>query len=218
MALQDTDCPVTYPLKLIGRLYRIEHPADARQLTPEEWAELRQERSAPALEKLKRWFVATQMSEPPSTDLAKAAAYALNHWGALTRFVEDGPVSLDNNLCEQQLRDIAPGRKNCLFAGAHDAARRAAALYSLTRTCAPCGVAAAVVLHGRARHAGERVGCRPARGALSASVARAGRRDAERARPVALALTAAGVRSIRPASSPRPIARQPVRHSVGPGR
>jgi len=49
-------------------------------------------------------------------------------------------VSLDNNLCEQQLRDIALGRKNYLFAGSHDAARRAAALYSLTRTCAQYGV------------------------------------------------------------------------------
>ena len=72
--------------------------------------------------------------------LAKAAAYALHHWRALTRFVADGRVSLDNNLCEQQLRDIALGRKNYLFAGSHDAARRAAALYSLTRTCAQYGV------------------------------------------------------------------------------
>ena len=49
-------------------------------------------------------------------------------------------MSLDNNLCEQQLRAIALGRKNYLFAGSHDAARRAAALYSLTRTCAQYGV------------------------------------------------------------------------------
>jgi transposase len=140
VALQDTDCRVAYPLKLIGRLYRIEHLADAQQRTPEERAALRHERSTPVLEKLKRWLVATQKSEPPSTDLAKAAAYPLTHWGALTRFVEDGRVSLDNNLCEQQLRDIALGRKNYLFAGSHDAARRAAALYSLTRTCAQYGV------------------------------------------------------------------------------
>jgi len=140
VALQDTDCRVADPLKLIGRLYRIEHLADAQQRTPEERAELRQERSTPVLEKLKRWLVATQKSEPPSTDLAKAAVYPLTHWGALTRFVEDGRVSLDNNLCEQQLRDIALGRKNYLFAGSHDAARRAAVLYSLTRTCAQYGV------------------------------------------------------------------------------
>ena len=138
--MQDTDCRVAYPLKLIGRLYRIEHLADARRLTPESRAELRKERSTPVLEKLKRWFAATRASEPPSTDLAKAAGYVVNHWNALTRFVEDGRVSLDNNLCEQQLRDIALGRKNYLFAGSHDAARRAAALYSLTRTCAQYGV------------------------------------------------------------------------------
>jgi transposase len=140
VALQDTDCRVAYPLKLIGRLYRIEHLADARELTPEARAKLRGERSQPVLEKLKRWCVATSQSEPPSSDLAKAAAYPLNHWEALTRFVKDGRVSLDNNLCEQQLRDIALGRKNYLFAGSHDAARRAAALYSLTRTCARYGV------------------------------------------------------------------------------
>jgi hypothetical protein len=136
VALHDMDCRVAYPLKLIARLYRIEHLADARQLAPEARAELRQQRSQPVLEKLKRWFLATIKSEPPSSDLAKAAAYALNHWQALTRFVKDGRVSPDNNLCEQQLRDIALGRKNYLFAGSHDAARRAANLYSLARTCA----------------------------------------------------------------------------------
>jgi transposase len=140
VALQDTDCRVAYPLKLIGRLYRIEHLADAQGLVPEKRAELRKTRASPILERLKQWLVATGASEPPSTDLAKAAAYCLNHWTALARFVEDGRVSLDNNICEQQLRDIALGRKNYLFAGSHDAARRAAALYSLTRTCAQYGV------------------------------------------------------------------------------
>lgn len=140
VALQDMDCRVAYPLKLIARLYRIEHLAAARELAPEARAKLRQERSPPVLEKLKRWLLATIKSEPPSSDLAKAAAYPLNHWGALTRFVNDGRISLDNNICEQQLRDIALGRKNYLFAGSHDAASRAANLYSLARTCAQYGV------------------------------------------------------------------------------
>jgi hypothetical protein len=140
VALQDMDCRVAYPLKLIARLYRIEHLADARELTPQGRAQLRQQRSEPVLEKLKHWFLATLKSETPSSDLAKAAGYPLNHWEALTRFVKDGRVSLDNNLCEQQLRDIALGRKNYLFAGSHDAARRAANLYSLMRTCIQYGV------------------------------------------------------------------------------
>jgi hypothetical protein len=64
----------------------------------------------------------------------------IKQWAPLTRFLEDGRLSLDNNVCERQLRDIALGRKNYLFAGSHRAAHRTAALYSLLRTCAQHGV------------------------------------------------------------------------------
>jgi transposase len=138
--LQDMDCRVAYPLKLIGRLYRIEHLADAKGLSIDQRTSLRKQRSQGILERLKRWLVTTHASEPPSADLAKATAYILNHWVALTRFVDDGRLSLDNNLCEQQLRAIALGRRNYLFCGSHKAAERAAVLYSLTRTCAQYGV------------------------------------------------------------------------------
>jgi transposase len=140
VALQDMDCRVAYPLTLIARLYRIEHLADARGLAPDDRVALRRERSAPVLETLHRWCGLTRAQEPPSTDLAKAAGYFVNHWQALSRFLEDGRIDLDNNLCESQLRDIALGRKNFLFAGSHLAARRAAGLYSLLRTCAQYGV------------------------------------------------------------------------------
>lgn len=134
--LQDTDCRVAYPIKLIARIYRIEHLADARECTFSDRAALRQERTAPVLQQLKRWALVTHANEPPSSDLAKAAAYMLNQWQALTRFVTDGRLSPDNNLTESQLRSIALGRKNYLFAGSHEAARRAAVLYTITRTCA----------------------------------------------------------------------------------
>jgi transposase len=126
VALQDMDCRVAYPVKLIARLYRIERLADAQHLDVPSRTALRQERAPPLLNKLQRWLVPTLAAEPPSSDLAKAAAYLVNQWTALTRFVEDGRLALDNNLCEQQLRDIALGRKNFLFAGSHDAAGRAA--------------------------------------------------------------------------------------------
>ena len=140
VALQDTDCRVAYPIKLIGRLYRIERLADARDLGPEERAALRRERSQRALDTLHPWLVATAAKEPPSSDLARACGYVLNQWAALTRFVEDGRLGLDNNGVERQLRDIALGRKNYLFAGSHDAARRSATLYSLMRTATQHGV------------------------------------------------------------------------------
>lgn len=140
VALKDMDCRVAYPLTLLARVYRIEHLADARGLTAADRAALRQARTTPVLDRLHRWCVLTRAQEPPGTDLAKAAGYFVNHWTALTRFLGDGRLSPDNNLCESQLRDIALGRRNYLFGGSHDAARRAAALYSLLRTCAQYGV------------------------------------------------------------------------------
>ena len=140
VALMDTDCRVAYPLQLIRRLYRIEHLADVQQLAPDQRATLRGERTSTVLSKLQRWLLITAEQEPPSSDLAKAANYSLNHWIALTRFVGDGRLSPDNNVCEQQLRDVALGRKNYLFAGSHDAARRIATIYSILRTCAQHGV------------------------------------------------------------------------------
>lgn len=136
VALQDTDPRVAHPLKLISRLYRIEQLADAQELSAEERADLRRERSGPELDTLQHWLALTLAAEPPSSELAKAAGYLFNQWTALTRFLDDGRLGLDNNLCERQLRDIALGRKNYLFAGSHAAAGRIATLYSLLRTCA----------------------------------------------------------------------------------
>ncbi len=141
VGLAQRHCRIAYPVQLIGRLFRIERLADARQLDTDARLELRAERVPAVLDKLKRWLVATVDKEPPSSELARAASYTLNQWDALTRFLEDGHLRLDNNLCEQQLRDVALGRKNFLFADSHDTARRTAVLYSLMRTCAQYGVA-----------------------------------------------------------------------------
>ncbi len=138
--LQPTDCRVAYPLQLIARLYRIEHLADAQHLAPMDRARLRRERGALVLEKLKNALARAHVNEPPNSAFAKATRYVLNHWTALTRFLDDGRLSLDNNGTERALRSVAVGRKNYLFAGSHDAARRAAVLYSLLRTCAQHGV------------------------------------------------------------------------------
>jgi transposase len=132
---------VAYALMLIARLYRIEHLADAKNLSAKDRSLMRKERSLPVLEKLKQSLASGLAHEPPQSELAKATRYVLNHWVALTRFIEDGRLLLDNNITEQQMRGIALGRKNYLFAGSHDAARRAAVLYSLVRTCAQRGVA-----------------------------------------------------------------------------
>lgn len=64
-------------------------------------------------------------------DLAKAIAYSLNRWNALTRFLDDGRLCLSNNAAERALRGIAVGRHNWTFAGSDTGGERAAAIYSL---------------------------------------------------------------------------------------
>ena len=67
----------------------------------------------------------------PRGPLGQAIGYAQNQWTALTRFVDDGRIELDNNAAERALRAVALGRKNYLFAGSDAGGERAAAIYSL---------------------------------------------------------------------------------------
>ncbi len=139
-ALQDTDVRVAYPLKLISQLYRVEDLADRRGLDAEAREQLRYQRASPILERLDRWLQRTVMNEPPASALARACGYCRNQWPALTEFVHDGLLPLDNNCCERQIRSLALGRKNYLFAGSDAGAERAAILYSLLRTAALAGI------------------------------------------------------------------------------
>lgn len=71
----------------------------------------------------------------PKSPLGEAVRYLTNQWDALQRFVEDGRFRIDNNGAENQLRGVAIGRKNWLFAGSFEGAKRAALLYSLVQSC-----------------------------------------------------------------------------------
>jgi hypothetical protein len=47
-----------------------------------------------------------------------------NHWEALTLFVQDGAMPIDNNDVEQLMKQVALGRKNWLFVGSVAARQR----------------------------------------------------------------------------------------------
>jgi transposase len=76
----------------------------------------------------------------PKSPLGDAVRYLTNQWDALQRYVEDGRLAIDNNRAENQLRVVAVGRKNWLFAGSFEGARRTALLYSLVQSCTLAGV------------------------------------------------------------------------------
>ena len=68
---------------------------------------------------------------PDGSATARAIDYSLNRWEALTRFLDDGDLPIDNNWVENRIRPIALGRNNWLFAGSLRAGKRAAAVMSL---------------------------------------------------------------------------------------
>jgi transposase len=94
----------------------------------------RQEEIGPLLDNLHRWMAAHLPGLLPQSPLAKAMGYATNHWQALTRFLDDGRLPLDNNAAERALRPIAVGRKNWLFAGSTRGGEAAAIVLSFVES------------------------------------------------------------------------------------
>jgi len=92
-------------IQRIAWLYRIE--ADARDLSCELRLQMRQERSKPLWEELHAWLQLERTRVPDGSAIAKAIDYSLNHWQALSRYLLDGAVPIDNNHIENQMRPWA---------------------------------------------------------------------------------------------------------------
>ena len=80
------------------------------------------------------WLTEQRQKVPHGSATAKAIDYSLNRWTALVRFIDDGELPVDNNWVENQIRPIALGRANWLFAGSLRAGKRAAAVMSLVHS------------------------------------------------------------------------------------
>ena len=102
-------------------------PADLRR-------SVGQAQAGPILDDLKRWMEKILRSLSAKSDTAGAIRYALSHWRALTRYVDDGLLEIDNSSAERALRAVAIGRKNYLFFGADSGGERAASFYTLIGT------------------------------------------------------------------------------------
>lgn len=125
-------------LVLIQKLYEVER--QGMSLKDEERLALRREKSVEILEQIDRVRAELSRTALPKSGLGEALRYLKNQREVLGRFLLDGRVKLDNNGAENQLRVVAVGRKNWLFAGSMDGARRAALLYTLAQGCKLVGV------------------------------------------------------------------------------
>lgn len=134
-------------LAMIRELYAVEDAAEKRALVvatergaalarTERCAirrELRQEQAAPVLGRLRVRLdeLASSRRVLPKSPTGQAVEYARNHWKALTRYVDNGAVEIDNNASERMLRPIAVGRKNWTFLGSDHGGETAAILFSV---------------------------------------------------------------------------------------
>ena len=128
-----TDANRAHPmLAWIQQLYAVER--DAKDLDAAARQTMRAERSKPILDAIKAWLDAQQPHVLPKSPIGEAFHYALNQWTALTRYLSDGDLSIDNNVAERNLRGIAIGRKNWMTLGSDRGGRAAAILYSLIQS------------------------------------------------------------------------------------
>ena len=114
---------------LIAKLYEIE--GEVKDLRPEDRLLVRQQRSKPVADALHSWLRTQRLLLVKADATARAIDYSLSNWPALTKFLDDGAVPIDNNAAENAIRPLAIGRKNWLFVGSQLAGERAAVLMSL---------------------------------------------------------------------------------------
>jgi transposase len=119
-------------LKFFVQLYEVER--EVHQLDSVERKRIRQERARPVAEAMHLWLTGQRQKVPEGSATAKAIDYSLGRWQALTRYIDDGDLPADNNWVENQIRPIAIGRSNWLFAGSLRAGQRAAAIMSLVHS------------------------------------------------------------------------------------
>lgn len=129
-------------LELFQSLYAVEREIDERfeknqSPIPRDAQivrQIRQNKAKPVADKLYAWLQQKRLGTTKNADITKAIEYCLKRWTALTRYLDDGSLPIDNNWAENQMRPWALGRKNWLFAGSLESGQRAANVMSLVQS------------------------------------------------------------------------------------
>ena len=119
-------------VEYFGLLYDVERVIQGK--SAQERLQRRQELAVPIAKKLHEWLGAERARVTDGTATAKAFDYSLRRWVALTRYLHDPALPIDNSHDEQQIRPWSTGRKNWLFAGTLLAGQRGAAITSLIQS------------------------------------------------------------------------------------
>ena len=139
-ALEENKKYASEAIVYIGKLYKIEEEMHEARLDAEAIRKRRQEESYPIICEFEKWMDSVGGMFKPKSRMGKALTYTYALLPRLSRYVLDGRYHIDNNGIENAIRPLALGRKNYLFAGNHEAAVRAAIVYSLFSSCKAVGI------------------------------------------------------------------------------
>ena len=129
-----------YAMGMFQQLYVIERKAKEAHLNSSQRHQLRLENSLPLLNELGKWIASSYKEVLPKSAIGQAMSYCIPRWDKLMAYLHDGELEIDNNGVENSIRPVALGRKNYLFAGSSNGARRAAMMYSFLCTCKKHGI------------------------------------------------------------------------------
>lgn len=132
-ALSNDKKRAEYVLVEIQKLYAIER--ESKEFSAEERKKIRLEKALPIINELGKWLHNERQQTLPSSPIGKAIAYTTSLWDSLQNYLHNGNLNIDNNLIENAIRPVALGRKNFLFAGSHNGAKRSAMFYSFFACC-----------------------------------------------------------------------------------
>lgn len=134
-ALENNKARAEYALSMFQKLYAIERRIKEEGIDADAILQLRQQEAVPILKNLKDWMTEEYPNVTPKSPIGQAMAYSLPRWDKLSVYANNPILNIDNNPVENAIRPVALGRKNYLFAGSHEAAQRAAMVYSMFATC-----------------------------------------------------------------------------------
>ncbi len=126
--------------RFISAMYIAEEDAQKRRLQGEALRAHRQSHIRPVANEFQRWLTAVEPTLLPSDPLTAAVRYYRSHWDALTRFIDDPVLPIDNSPTEREFQNFAKLRLNMLFAGSTEGAHRACVLLGIVATCRALGV------------------------------------------------------------------------------
>ena len=140
--IKDMEPEANEVVQIIAKLSQIEAEAKDKKMNHEQRNALRHEKSVPILLQLKSRLDKIKNQYLPKSPMAGAINYTLNQWDKLYRYVDDGRLEISNNFSERCVKSVVIGRKNWLFAGSHEGAKRSAMMFSIVESCKLLGIEA----------------------------------------------------------------------------